>query len=206
MEYLGTRVSQIVLAAAILASLAGGLFLVVKSSTGGGIEIVLPTATTTVRRDFKVYITGAVETPGVYEVAEGSRLEDVVAAAGGATEDADLDAINLAARVGDGDHWILPKLGESAASDIAGPATQSAGGLQPTNGPQSAAPAQGKINVNSASAAELEELPGIGEVRAGAIVAYREANGPFASIDAVMDVTGIGPATLEAIRELVEIR
>ena len=89
MEYLGTRVSQIVLATAIVASLAGGLFLVVKSSTGGGIKIVLPTATVQARLYFKVYITGAVETPGVYEVQEGSRLEDVIAAAGGATEDAE---------------------------------------------------------------------------------------------------------------------
>ena len=99
MEYLGTRVSQIVLAAAIVASLAGGLFLVVKASTGGGIEIVLPTATAPVLRDFKVYITGAVETPGVYEVAEGSRLQDVVAAAGGATEDAEGPPVDPAKQV-----------------------------------------------------------------------------------------------------------
>ncbi len=206
MEYLGARVTQIVLAAAIVASLAGGLLLVAKSSTGGGIEIVLPTATTQVRQDLKVYITGAVETPGVYEVAEGSRLEDVIAAAGGAIDDADLNAVNLAARVGDGEHWNLPILGEAAASDSAGPTTQSTGGLQSTAGPESAGPAQGKIDLNSANASELEELPGIGEVRAGAIVAYRDANGPFANIDAVMDVSGIGPATLEAIRDLVEAR
>lgn len=206
MEYLGTRVSQIVLAAAILASLAGGLFLVVRASTGGGIEVVLPTATAQVRLDFKVYMTGAVETPGVYEVREGSRLEDVVAAAGGATKEADLNAVNLAARVGDGEHWNLPKLGEAAASDSVVPATQPTGGLQTTGGPQANGRAQGKINLNSASAAELEELPGIGEVRAGAIVAYREANGPFTSIDAVTDVSGIGPATLETIRDLVEAR
>ena len=205
MEYLGTRVSQIVLAAAIVASLAGGLFLVVKASTGGGIEIVLPIATAQVRLDFKVYITGAVKAPGVYEVREGSRLEDVVAAAGGTTEEADLDAVNLAAKVRDGEHWNLPSLGESSASGSAGPA-QSTGGLQTTAGPESTNPTQGKIDVNLASASELEELPGIGEVRARAIVAYREANGPFASIDAVMDVTGIGPATLDAIRELVEAR
>lgn len=96
MEYLSTRVSQIVLAAAIVASLAGGLFLVVKASTGGGIEVVLPTATAQVRLDFKVYITGAVKAPGVYEVREGSRLEDVVAAAGGATEDAEGPSVELA--------------------------------------------------------------------------------------------------------------
>jgi protein involved in polysaccharide export with SLBB domain len=85
LEFLETRVSQIVLATAIVASLAGGLFLIVKASTGGGIEIVLPTATAQVRLEFKVYITGAVKEPGVYEVAEGSRLEDVIAAAGGTT-------------------------------------------------------------------------------------------------------------------------
>ena len=89
MEFLSTRVTQIVLAAAVLASLAGGLFLVVRASTGGGIEIVLPTATAQVRADIKVYITGEVKDPGVYEVGEGSRLEDVIAAAGGATDDAE---------------------------------------------------------------------------------------------------------------------
>ena len=200
MEFLGARVSQVVLAAAILASLAGGLFLVIKASTGGGIEIVLPTATAQVRQDFKVYITGAIKVPGVYEVSEGSRLVDVIAAAGGATEDADLDAVNLAARVGDREHWNLPNRGAATVSEVSVSATESSGGLQAT------ANNQGMINLNSASASDMEALPGIGEVKAGAIVAYREANGPFESVEAVLDVTGIGPATLEGIRGLAEAR
>ena len=200
MEFLGARVSQVVLAAAILASLAGGLFLVIKASTGGGIEIVLPTATAQVRQDFKVYITGAIKVPGVYEVSEGSRLVDVIAAAGGATEDADLDAVNLAARVGDREHWNLPNRGAATVSEVSVSATESSGGLQAT------ANNQGMINLNSASASDMEALPGIGEVKAGAIVADREANGPFESVEAVLDVTGIGPATLEGIRGLAEAR
>jgi len=200
LEFLRTRVSQVVLAAAIVASLAGGLFLVIKASTSGGIEIVLPVATAQVRQDFKVYITGAVKDPGVYEVIEGSRLVDVIAAAGGATVDADLDAVNLAARVGDGEHWDLPKRGAASVSEVSVPATKSSGGLQTT------ANSQGRIDLNSASASDMEALPGIGEVKAAAIVAYREANGPFESVEAVVDVTGIGPATLEAIGGLVEAR
>jgi competence protein ComEA len=200
LQFLGTRVIQVVLAAAIVASLSGGVILVVKASTGGGIEIVLPVATAQVPLDFKVYITGAVNDPGVYEVREGSRLVDVIAAAGGATEDADLDAINLAARVGDGEHWYLPKLGLATVAEVSVPAAQSSGGLQ------SDAASQGRIDLNSASASDMEALPGIGQVKAGAIVAYREANGPFESVEAVVDVTGIGPSTLEAIRDLVEAR
>ena len=95
----------------------------------------------------------------------------------------------------------MPKLGEAAVSEGATSATESTGGLQTAAGT-----AQGKIDLNSASATDMEALPGIGEVRAGAIVTYREANGPFASVDAVTDVSGIGPATLEAIRDLVEVR
>jgi competence protein ComEA len=94
----------------------------------------------------------------------------------------------------------LPKRGVATVSEVSVPATQSSGGLQ------TAATSQGRINLNSASASDLEALPGIGVVKAGAIVAYREANGPFESVDAVLDVTGIGPTTLEGIRDLVEAR
>ena len=116
-------------------------------------------------------------------------LARVVEAAGGATEDADLGAVNLAARVADEDHWHIPRLGETAPAE-----TPPAGALA------------GKVHINSADADELASLPGIGPVRAEAIMRYREATGPFSSAEDLLAVTGIGPVTLEAIRDLIEVR
>lgn len=83
-----------------------------RGSLSGGIEIVLPTPAVVDREDLKVYISGAVREPGVYEASPGHRLEDVVNMAGGPSDDADLDAINLATRVKDEDHWHTPRIGE----------------------------------------------------------------------------------------------
>ena len=138
----------------------------------------------------RVYISGAVLSPGVYAVIEGDRLTRVVEAAGGATEDADLAAVNLAVRVADEDHWHIPRLGETVPAETA----TAAGTLA------------GKIQINSADADELASLPGIGPVRAEAIMRYREANGPFFSAEDLLAVSGIGPVTLEAIRDLIEVR
>ena len=97
--------------------------------------------------------------------------------------------MNLAAKVRDEDHWHIPKVGEVAEGTSAGPPGRS-----------------DTIDLNTADVALLTTLPGIGEVKANAIVRYREANGPFSSIEALLDVSGIGPATVEAIRDLVTLR
>ena len=186
MKYL----TQIVLAVAVVASLAGGVFLLVRGPSGSGeIEIILPTPTVELQADLKVYISGGVNTPGLYEFREGDRLADVVEVAGGATGAADLAAVNLAVRVKDEQHWHIPIIGE----------------------PPRAVPIEGvetgeKIDLNSAPVEVLKTLPGIGDVKAVAIVAYREDNGPFFDIEAIVEVQGIGQATLAAIRELVEVR
>ena len=194
-ENLSQRVAMAILAAAVLASVAGGVFLLVRTSdSSGGIEIVLPTATAVAPPDIKVYITGAVRSPGVYDVAEDSRLVDVLEAAGGATDDTDLAAVNLASRISDEQHFHVPTVGETVQEAPAQPQPPVASG------------ASGKINLNSADVGALATLPNIGDVRAKAIVSYREANGPFPDVDAVLGVSGIGPATLEAIRDLVEAR
>ena len=125
--------------------------------------------------------------PGVYAVEPGSRLEQVVEAAGGLTTDADPEAVNLAVRVEDEQHWHLPRAGESARPPSSG-------------GPS----ASSKIDLNSATAHDLETLPGIGAVRAQSIVDYRQANGPFSSVDDLLGVSGIGPATVESVRDLVD--
>jgi competence protein ComEA len=140
-----------------------------------------------------VDVAGEVRKPGVYEFAEGQRVIDAVNEAGGPRGDADLAALNLAAPLEDGSQVLVP------SKDPAGDGTSGA----PTG---STGSTQGQlINVNTADATQLEELPDIGEVLAAAIVKYREENGPFASVDELDDVSGIGPATLEDVRDLVTV-
>lgn len=139
-----------------------------------------------------VHVAGAVVRPGVYELPAGARVADAIAAAGGAAADGDPDLVNLAAPVVDGQRLSVPRIGDTVAPDP-GPASTA-----------SAAPA-GPIDVNSAGPAELETLPGIGPATAAAIVRHREQNGPFPSVDALLDVPGIGPAKLDAFRSLVTV-
>lgn len=138
-----------------------------------------------------VDVAGWVRRPGVYEFEEGARVIDAIDAAGGARTGAMLESLNLAAPLTDGSQILVPKEGDEAAA----PAPSGSG----------EAVAGALINVNSASATELEALPGVGEVIAQAIVDYRTENGPFASVDQLLDVSGIGDATLESIRELVTV-
>jgi competence protein ComEA len=138
-----------------------------------------------------VDVAGWVRRPGVYEFDPGARVIDAIEAAGGARPNAQLAALNLAAPLVDGTQILVPKEGEAPpVAAGAGSGGVAAGGL---------------VNVNTASAAELESLPGIGEVIAQAIIDYRTENGPFTSVDELLDVTGIGDVTLENIRELVTV-
>jgi competence protein ComEA len=138
-----------------------------------------------------VDVAGWVRHPGVYEFHDGDRVIDAIDAAGGARRGAALDALNLAAPLADGTQILVPR---REASESAGSATSVDGGATPS-----------KVNINSASAVELEALPGIGEVIAQEILDYRTANGPFASVDDLLDVSGIGEVTLENIRDLVTV-
>lgn len=135
-----------------------------------------------------VHAAGAVARPGVVQVTANSRVADVVAAAGGATSEADLDQVNLAAPVADGERIYVPKRGETIAP--AAPARGGAGA--------SAAPAI--VNLNQATLAQLESLPGVGPATAQAILDYRTQRGRFRSVDDLLNVRGIGPAKLEQIR------
>ena len=133
---------------------------------------------------------GAVMNPGVYFLPQGSRVEDALEAAGGPTEEADLVRVNLAKRVYDEEQIYVPRLGEE----------------NPPLPPPSGSPgsqAGGKININTATAAELDNLPGIGPVLSQRIVDYRKANGPFAAIEDIKNVQGIGEVTFEEIRESI---
>ena len=140
-----------------------------------------------------VHVTGRVAAPGVYELPAGARLVDAVAAAGGALRNADLAALNLAAPAVDGTQVHVPRVGEVSTVSVAG-----GSGVAGVD-------ASGKVNLNSATVAELETLPGIGPALAQRIVDHRTANGPFASVDDLDDVSGIGAATLEELRPLVTV-
>jgi competence protein ComEA len=137
-----------------------------------------------------VDVAGWVRRPGVYEFTEGARVIDAIDAAGGARSGALLEALNLAAPLTDGTQILVPREGEEGVA----PAPVTGGAV-----------AGGLVNVNSAIATELEELPGIGEVIAQRIIDYRTENGPFATVDELLDVSGIGDAILESIRELVTV-
>jgi competence protein ComEA len=142
-----------------------------------------------------VYISGAVRVPDVYRLPAGARIKDVVLAAGGLADDADAAAINLAARLADEQHIHVPRLGEAPPQ----PATAAEGGA-----PSGEQNEQGAlIDLNQADVNDLEALPGVGQAIAERIVAYREANGPFASVDDLKQVKGIGPALFEKIAPLV---
>lgn len=137
-----------------------------------------------------VDVAGWVHRPGVYEFTEGARVIDAIDAAGGARSGALLEALNLAAPLTDGIQILVPREGQEGVA----PAPVTGGAV-----------AGGLVNVNSAMATELEELPGIGEVIAQRIIDYRTENGPFATVDELVDVSGIGDAILESIRELVTV-
>ena len=152
----------------------------------------------------RVHVSGAVMSPGVYEVNEGDRVMDAIASAGGVQPNADLASINLAQRVQDEAQYHVPRLGEPTPALTSAPAQRASipNDIPP---PQGGRASPSLIDLNTATAQELELLPGIGPVMAGRIITYREANGPFTSLDDVENVPGIGPKTLESIRPLATV-
>ena len=137
---------------------------------------------------FPVYVSGWVTTPGVVQMVEGAIVADAVAAAGGALEEALLDEINLARPLVDGDHVQIPGPGDSIAATSGGGEGSS-----------------GLISLNQADASLLEDLPGVGPVLAERIVAHREANGPFETVEDLLEVPGIGEAKLAAMRDSIAV-
>jgi competence protein ComEA len=137
-----------------------------------------------------VYVSGAVNKPDVYTLPLNSIVKDAIAAAGGATADADLERINLAAHLSDQMQVDVPRIGEAAPP--------------PSNGSSSTA-AAGMININTASAEELDKLPGIGPSIAKAIVDYRTTHGLFKQIEAINDVKGIGDALYAKIKDQITV-
>ncbi len=147
-----------------------------------------------------VYVSGAVLEPGMYELAPNSRALDAVAAAGGLTETADRERVNLARRLKDGNQVNVPSVKQTAARS----ATQA----KAKEGASASSAAKGKaavrVKLNTATAAELEALPGVGPALAQRIAAYRQGR-RFSSVDDLLKVKGIGKAKLERLRPLVEV-
>lgn len=144
-----------------------------------------------------VHVSGAVAAPGVVRLPGEARVDDALRAAGGPTDEADLSALNLARPLADGEQIHVPVPGEA-------PRPQSVGSSAPA-GQAADAPDGAPIDLNTADATALEELPGVGPAIARRILEHREKNGPFASVDALLEVSGIGPATLEEIRGRVTV-
>jgi competence protein ComEA len=149
-----------------------------------------------------VYITGAVAEPGVFELAEGSRVVDGIERAGGALDGADLTVLNLAAVVVDGERIYVPLVGETPPAVVSGGSGSSGGGGGSGSG-GAVGSGGGGINVNTAGVEELTQLPGIGPVLAQRIVDFREANGNFGELADLGEVTGIGPKVLAGLADAV---
>ena len=176
----------------------GALLVVARRPPGVPVQLQAPPTPQPLRVD----VTGAVASPGVYELPPDSIVQDALAAAGGATAQADLSLLNLAKRLQDGDQVVVPALAPTAAPNSA-PPTASAGAGSAVGTP---APAGGnRININTATLEQLETLPHIGPALAQRIVDYRTAHGAFRAIEDVMQVSGIGPATFGAIKDLITV-
>ncbi|MBN1658471.1 MAG: ComEA family DNA-binding protein [Anaerolineae bacterium] len=198
------RIRAILLFGLVVVALAGAAWFQVRrtptqsillSPATAGSETATPFPTST-PSPLRIYVSGAVRHPEVYILQPGAIVKDALLAAGGASDDADLDRINLAAPVGDGQHVHVPRYGEAAVTAL-------------PSDPYGSRAAPGgvgeRVNINTATQAELETLPGIGPSLAARIVAHREAHGPFAAPEDVTEVSGIGPAIFEKIRDLITI-
>ena len=201
----------------MLSALAGALvlaavILLARSDDNAPIQIILPASDeaggqpplgnnpAATEPELKVDVQGAVHNPGVYTLRPGDRVKDALEAAGGATSDADLEAVNRSRRLQDEAYYYIPRIGETPRSPVAtasAPAALTAGVGPGPNG--------GLIDLNTAPAELLETLPGIGPAKAEAIVEYRGQNGAFLTVDGITRVTGIGSGTLEKIRDLVTV-
>jgi competence protein ComEA len=156
-----------------------------------------------------VAVEGAVATPGVYPLGADARMRDALAAAGGPSADADLSAVNLAARVRDEERIVVPRRSATTQTEIAGASLAvDPTPPQPTPSPTAIpgqAPMAAAVDINTASAAELETLPGIGPAKAAGIVDYRTEHGPFQSIEELANVQGISPAMVDDLRGLITV-
>ena len=187
----GAVLAVVIVAVALIRPVDAGTAPEVTLPRASKAPAVAPAASSAPEAIVVVQAAGAVVRPGLYRLPPGTRVDDLVTAAGGLAADADADRINLAAPLVDGQKVYVPRVGEAVPAD-AGP-----------GGSPSAAPEP--IDLNTASVAQLDALPGVGPSTAQGIVEYRSQHGRFRSVDDLLNVRGIGPAKLEQIRPLVRV-
>jgi competence protein ComEA len=179
--------------ALVLLILAGRLLLRPGASALVRVTPVAPTSTFAVApaaaKAVVVDVVGAVRSPGLYRLSEGARVADALARAGGATPKAQLELVNLAAPISDGEQIVVPRRG--AAAPVAGAAGAATG------------VPSGPVHLNTATLEQLDALPGVGPVTAQKILDYRQEHGAFGSVDELDAIPGIGQARLEQLRDLV---
>ena len=163
-------------------------------------------STTTTKPPYLVHVAGAVAHPGLVRVPSGARIADAIAAAGGGLPDADLDRLNLAAKVADGQRIPVAKIGAPGATSAGAPGDGSATGTDPpADGAAGGTSASGPVDLNTATETQLETLPGIGPSFAAAIIRERERRGGFTSVDQLRDVRGIGEKRFAELKPLVSV-
>ena len=152
-----------------------------------------------------VYVCGAVRSPGVVRVPDGARVADALALAGGPGAKAELAAVNLAAKVVDGQQIVVPERGATAPAGASGGSSAAAAGSASALGGGSTSAPGAPVNINTASLEELDALDGVGPSTAQKIIDYRTANGPFATIDDIKNVSGIGDAKFAAMKDAITV-
>ena len=208
-DRLGVSVTAVVLGVLAVAAAAIGGWWALRAPPGpdpaevlpmaGSVEIPVPVPSAAPdSARIVVDVVGAVVRPGLHELPAASRVADAVAAAGGLTPEADRLRINLAEPLADGSRLWVPALGETVGPEVV-PVTAGTG--DPAGNGFDGTP----VNLNSADAAGLQRLPGIGPSLAAAIVEHRRRSGPFATVDELVEVSGIGPVKLEQIRPLATV-
>lgn len=182
--------------------LAGTLVFVSRAPAGE--PIVLQPAPT--KAPIAVHVIGAVPRPGLYTFPEGARVQDAIDAAGGLLSSANVNAINLAALLGDGQQLDIPYAAGSEPTDLGGSESEFPfPDTPPPDSENSENTDLEVVNINTATLEELDTLPGIGPTTAQKIIDYREENGPFSIIEDIMNVSGIGPATFEDLKDLISV-
>jgi competence protein ComEA len=172
---------------------AGLITLLNQRRTATPIKL-MPPPPTEIPQPIKVHVTGAVKNPGVYDLPAGSIMQEAIKAAGGTTESASIDKLNLAAKLNDGQQIVVGGEAVTAA--------------QPSNinNPQPATTGNQLININTASLEELQKLPRVGAALAQRVIDYRTKNGPFKQIEDLKQVSGFGDATYAALASLITVK
>jgi competence protein ComEA len=194
-----SRPQLVAYALAALVVVVLGVRFMQGQARGSRAETAVPASAPSVRLEPRtaavslVHVAGAVRSPGVYKMRDGERIQDAVRRAGGARRGADLNAINLAAKVADGQQVVVPRRGAAGQAAAAGAGASEPGG-----------PPQAPVSLSTATAEQLDTLDGVGPATAAKILDYRRRHGGFRSVDDLGEIPGIGPKRLAALRGKVQ--